>query len=113
MLSYVEHFLSLRIPDKKGITKLQSLARFEKATKKKHPGLVSPKIDPAYLYLFDCFLQLDESRETIENPIKFTEIDAWERVSDIKLSRYELQLIKQIDRHWITTYRKLRPRDGC
>jgi hypothetical protein len=103
--------LELRFPDKNGATKLETLTRFSKKTGKRHPDLEPPKVEAAFSYLFNIFRELDECRSETR-PVSFVEIDAWQRVNDRKLSRFEVRFIKQIDRAWLNKWHELKAKNG-
>ena len=61
------------------------------------------------VYLWELFLELGSSREVGmgQNPIYYREIYAWSRLTGIKLSNWEIQLLRKMDAKYLHTISKL------
>ncbi|WP_419865905.1 phage tail assembly chaperone [Gallibacterium genomosp. 3] len=59
-------------------------------------------------YLLDYFFELNLSRQMgmSINPLLYSEIEAWCRLSDICLDKWELDVIKQLDVIWLNVQSK-------
>lgn len=64
--------------------------------------------NPLILYLLDYFLELNLSRQIgmSVNPLLYSEIEAWCRLSKIDLDKWELNVIKQLDVIWLNIQTK-------
>ncbi|TNG94881.1 hypothetical protein FHQ28_05665 [Pasteurellaceae bacterium USgator11] len=65
--------------------------------------LNNPEPDPFVLYLLDYFRELSMSRQcgmTI-NPILYSEIEAWSRLTATTLEKWELDTLKRLDVIWL------------
>ncbi len=93
---------------KDGSTLREHLESYERQSKRKHPDFPECCAIPDTLkYLWTYFWDLSAGRPVWQagyRPIPAVEILAWEQINDIKLERWELGLIRQIDTIFLKVY---------
>lgn len=71
------------------------------------PELHGPDLPEAARYLMEWFGQLHSTRPGGPSgpaPLRYTEIKAWAELTGRKLSWWEVETIKRLDRLWLETY---------
>lgn len=95
--------MRVHLPDDKGTTKFELATRFSKATGKKHPDTVAPKVDKESMYLWALYREATEGRQDVRT-LPYAELDAWLRVTGRSLTRFELNALRAIDRAFCLAY---------
>lgn len=89
------------MPDKQGITKREHLLQVEKSTKRKPKDLENPHEFPRLLsHVWSFFCELQSARTagfSGANPLSYSEIESWCRLSGNSLTPYDVAVIKQLD----------------
>ncbi len=85
---------------------MQHLIAFEEHSGRKHPMLADAPVLPRGCEgLWADFLQLHTSRQRDGmgnfSRISFTDLDAFERVNEIKFEAWEIDAIRQADTAWM------------
>jgi hypothetical protein len=68
-----------------------------------------PVYSSRYTYLFDVFRELNAARTSNGfgyNPFSYTELDAYQRLTNISLTAWEVRLLKQMDVIYLTAVGK-------
>jgi len=69
-----------------------------------HEDLIPIEVHPTVMYLWSYFLQLNNSRQSgmSVNALSYSEIDAWQRLTNTTISPFELSVIKALDSAFIS-----------
>lgn len=95
--------MRVHLPNEKGATKFELASRFAKATGKKHPDCTPPEVEKDAAYLWGLYREMSEGRKG-HDTVEWKEIDAWLNVTKRKLSRFELNALRAIDRAFCMKY---------
>lgn len=108
----VEVWVKFNYPNEDGISQHDLVEQHEKRLEM-NPNLLipisgapqRPEFDLPFdsIFLWELFLELGSSREVGmgQNPIYYREIDAWSRLTGIKLSNWEIQLLRKMDAKYL------------
>ncbi|HWH74886.1 MAG TPA: hypothetical protein VNV16_11560 [Methylibium sp.] len=88
----------MHITDDQGRTRISQLQLFSERTGKPHADLTPPEFSPALRYLWRWYDELSSQRRGLE-PLGHTEIDAWARLTQRHPARWEVSVLRRMDRH--------------
>lgn len=86
-----------------------------KATGKMHPLLQTPPPSGIVSHVFEWFRDLNSARTSNGfgyNPLSYSEIMAWCRLSGTHLTTFELSLIKDLDNAYMAARAEARAEEG-
>lgn len=111
---YIQHTVKYDLPDSNGTTKRQHLTSFRRqleksgkskeALDKQFAELEVPSVSTTGKYLLNIFSELSTARQNGMNgpmPITYTEIKAYNELTDAALEPWEVDAIRLMDRVFI------------
>lgn len=105
LIAFAEHNFSLSKTDKNGVSRRDHLEQVAKATGK-DVGLLGPALPDVAMHLWHLFLDLHRGRDygaNGPNPLSYQLILAWSELTGIRLSPWEVDVVKVLDSLWINT----------
>lgn len=110
MLEFAENEFELAQRQKDGATLREHLMAAEAALRRPIDKL-HVECPRALVYVWDWFCDISSSRKSGyggSEPISYEELRAWQALNGIELTKYELSLIRKIDRTFINVSRKVK-----
>ena len=103
-MDYAEHQFKLVKPDKDGHTQKAHLEQLQKQMGKKLPELEGPPFPSEVGFIWEAFLQLNDSRTmgtASANPIPYEAIKAFMEITYTVLSPRDIAVIKDLDKLYL------------
>ncbi len=98
-----------------GTSRRATLEQVEKTTGKRPAELDGPECPELLLHIWMDFMHLSRGRTSNgfgANPLTWTDIAEWQRLTRIDLSPWHVDLLVALDNAWMTEHaRQLKPKD--
>lgn len=104
LLEFAKKEFELSAKQKDGSTLREHLESIKAQTGFSPPELENVNVSPTVMYLWTYFLQLNNARQNgmSVNPLSYSEIDSWQRLTATEISPFELSIIKALDNVFIS-----------
>lgn len=107
-MTFARHQFELSKPQEDGVTLLTHLEVVSEKTGALHPMLRdAPPMPAGCVTLWQDFLELHGSRGSTgwgPQRITFADLDAWQRVNGVRLSAWDIAVIRRCDDIWLAEY---------
>ena len=109
MLEAAAHLFKLERPDAKGVSLRVHLESVAQQTGIRPPDLDGPAIPHNVAHVWGWFRELNQARTSNGfgmNPLTYSEIEAWSRISGTVTRPQEIQLLKRLDAVYLSVMAK-------
>lgn len=87
-----------------GITRREHLESISRQLGRPDPELKGPAVPEILAYLMEWFYELSSGRRfgfSGPEPLGWSDIQAWDELTDRRLHKWEAQILKQLDNLWL------------
>lgn len=107
LIAFARHQLELDRPEKDGQSQRAHLEAAASQSEAARQALAGPGCPEALRYVWDWFLELNAGRTGSgfgPNPLAWSEVEAWARLSRLRLTGFERDALRALDAVFVRTF---------